>query len=286
MAELTRNTKVVIPDADDLAHWQATAIRAVDASDSLINSYFRKTPDVQNKLDETDEPTALPGETFDPVTEADRGAELLIRKAIETDFPGHGIIGEEFADKVSNGPINWIIDPIDGTRAFVAGLPTFGTLLGVLKEGHPVFGIMSQPFTGERFWGSTAGSYFDGPGGARTLKVSNVERLSDAVIASTDPNIFPSGDGQRAKFDACCARARIVRFGGDCYSYCLLAAGHIDIVIETRLQSYDIAPLIPIIEGAGGVITNWQGASASAGGQVIAAATAALHQEALEILNV
>ena len=178
-----------------------------------------------------------------------------------------------------------IIDPIDGTRAFVAGLPTFGTLLGVLQDGTPAFGMMSQPFTGERFWGSASGSFFDGPGGARTLATSAVSNLSEAIICSTDPNIFPSEDGQRARFDACREKARIVRFGGDCYSYCMLAAGHVDLVIETRLQAYDIAPLVPIIEGAGGVVTSWSGGPAQNGGQVVACATPELHAEVTVILQ-
>ena len=285
MANLSRSIDGNDPTADEREAWHATAFRALDASDVLINRHFRQSAPVENKLASAEEPPMIAGETFDPVTEADRGAELLIREAIERDFPDHGIIGEEFGAKETAGDISWIIDPIDGTRAFVAGLPTFGTLLGVLNNGVPVSGFMSQPFTGERYWGNESGSGFDGPGGARPLQTSGVQCLSDAVIASTDPNIFPTDDGQRARFDACREKARIVRFGGDCYSYCLLAAGHIDIVIETRLQPYDIAPLIPIIQGAGGIVTNWSGGAAQEGGQVVAAATTQLHAEALSILG-
>lgn len=283
MTNLSLHTTCPRVPPDVMASWFAVATEALDLSDVLINQHFRQSGGVQNKL--SDGEAMLSGDVFDPVTEADRGAERIIRKVIEAADPDHGIIGEEFGDKPAQSDVSWIIDPIDGTRAFVAGLPTFGTLLGVLKSGVPAFGAMSQPFTGERYWGGCAGSFYTGPGGPRDLAVSSVSRLQDAVLCSTDANIFPVEDGQRSRFDACRERARIMRFGGDCYNYCLLAAGHVDVVIETMLQPYDIAPLIPIIEGAGGCVTNWVGAPAHGGGQVIAAATPALHAEVLALLS-
>ncbi|MEL7542268.1 MAG: inositol monophosphatase family protein [Pseudomonadota bacterium] len=267
----------------DVERLQTVAMRALDQSDAIISRAFRAgSTSALNKVTKAGEVRA--GEHFDPVTQADRDAELAIREVLGAELPNHGIIGEEFDTVPGRGPHSWIIDPIDGTRAFVAGLPTFGTLLGLLEDGDPIAGVMSQPVLGERFSAFETRAKLRDQHGCHRLATSAVTSIDAAVLATTDPFLFPQETGEAAAFDACRTRAKIVRFGGDCYSYCLLAAGHIDLVIETRLHAYDIAPLIPIVRGAGGVISNWQGGSAAAGGQVVAAATPALHAEACQLL--
>ncbi|MEO0619771.1 MAG: histidinol-phosphatase [Pseudomonadota bacterium] len=262
----------------------AIAAGALDRSDEIIAKAFRTRATASfNKLSDAD--TLRAGEHFDPVTQADRDAELAIRDVLAAALPDHGIIGEEFGTVSGGSPYSWIIDPIDGTRAFVAGLPTFGTLLGLLDAGEPIAGVMSQPILGERFLAFGVQAQLRDTRGHHPLDTSRVTSISDAVLATTDPFLFPHETGEADVFEACRTRAKIVRYGGDCYSYCLLAAGHIDLVIETRLAAYDIAPLIPIIQAAGGMITNWQGGSAAAGGQVVAAATPELHAEACALLE-
>jgi histidinol phosphatase-like enzyme (inositol monophosphatase family) len=223
------------------------------------------------------------GKAFDPVTEADRAAELAIRQRIQKQFPDHGIIGEEFGVTNPDAEHAWIIDPIDGTRAFICGMPTWGTLVGLTKGGNPVYGMMNQPHVGERFVGDGAAARLIGRAGERKLSVRACEDLSSAYIATTSPRLF-KGD-EAAAYDRVEIRCKLARYGTDCYAYALLAAGQIDLVIESGLQAYDIAPLVPIIEGAGGIVTTWEGGAATGGGRIVAAGDRRLHAQSLELLN-
>ena len=221
---------------------------------------------------------------FDPVTAADRDAEIAIRAVIANRFPDHGIIGEEWDAKASAGAYDWIVDPIDGTRAFISGVPVWGTLIGLLHEGRAVAGLMAQPFIGETFIGLPGEAFYMHGGSTTPIRTSGVTDLARAKVTATSPDIFELADTvdninrlRRATLQC--------RWGLDCYGYCLLAAGHIDIVAESVLKNVDIAPLIPIIEAAGGIVTTWDGGPAEQGGNCIAAATPELHAAALKVLN-
>ncbi len=217
---------------------------------------------------------------FDPVTAADRGVEALIRARLGAVYPDSPIMGEEEGFTPGTSEWSWIIDPIDGTRAFITGVPAWGILLGLLRGGRPVGGIVHQPYLGETFVGGPGGAELRRAGEIRPLRTSGRTALAEAVLYSTHPGMF-TGAAQRG-FDAVSVSVRMTRFGGDCYSYCLLAHGFIDLVIEAGLQPYDILPLVPIIEAAGGVVTGPDGAPPLAGGTVIAAASPDLHARALE----
>ena len=220
---------------------------------------------------------------FDPVTEADREAEQAIRTLIRQTFPDHGILGEEFGIENGGSRHIWVIDPIDGTRAFISGLPLWGTLVGLTDNGDAVAGMMSQPFTGELFWADDEASHYDGPGGARQLATRKAGSLADATMCTTTPALFLGA--KRETYDRLERTVRLARYGTDCYAYAMLAAGNIDLVVETELQPYDIVALVPIIERAGGVITRWDGGPAEKAGDIVAAATPQLHAAALEMLN-
>ncbi len=219
---------------------------------------------------------------FDPVTEADHAAETVIRRMIRATFPEHGIVGEELADDRPDAEHVWVVDPIDGTRAFLCGLPVWGTLIGLMKNGEPVLGAMSQPYTGELFVGGVGKAHLKGPRGQRELGTRDGTDLSLATLMTTDPRYFSVEEG--AAFRRVEARVRLSRYGTDCYAYAMLAAGQIDLVIEAGLKRYDIVAMIPIIEGAGGVITTWDGQSAKNGGRILAAANAELHRQAMALL--
>lgn len=220
---------------------------------------------------------------FDPVTEADREAERAIRALIGEAFPDHGIFGEEFGIENGDSQYQWIIDPIDGTRSFISGMPLWGTLVGFMKDGDAVAGMMSQPFTGELFFANEEGCFYEGPGGAQELCVRPTRSLSDAILCTTTPALFAGA--MRQAYDRLEARVQLARYSADCYAYAMLAAGTVDLVVEAGLQPYDIVALVPIIEQAGGVITTWDGGPAEQSGDIVAAATPELHQAALEILN-
>ena len=251
------------------------AHRLANMSGNAILPLFRRPAPVDNKSHQG---------RFDPVTAADRAAEKAVRVAIAEAWPEHGIRGEEFGMEAPDAEFCWLIDPIDGTRAFIMGLPTWGTLIGLLHEGEPLLGIMNQPFTGERYWSDVTQSHMRGPSGECALATRPCAALDDALLASTSPEIFGSGYEQE-RFGALSAAVRMGRFGTDCYAYCLLAAGHIDLVVEASLQAHDIAPLIPIVERAGGRVTTWTGESAAEGGRVVASGDPRLHDAALKILS-
>jgi histidinol phosphatase-like enzyme (inositol monophosphatase family) len=244
------------------------------AAGDAILPFFRTAIAVENKK--------LKG-TFDPVTAADRAAETVMRGLIRKHFPAHGIVGEEFEDVKSDAPYVWVLDPIDGTKSFIAGMPVWGTLIGLCKESAPVYGMMAQPFIGERFTGDGASAKYRGPAGERKLMTRHCASLNDALLFTTSPHLFKPEE--RARFDVIEQSVRLSRFGGDCYAYCMVAAGYVDLVVEAGLDAYDIVPLIPIIEGAGGVVTNWQGESAAKGGRIVAAGDRRVHEAALKLLN-
>ena len=221
---------------------------------------------------------------FDPVTAADREVEALLREAISARFPDHAILGEEFGSKAGSGDWQWVIDPIDGTRAFISGIPTWATLIGLCAGDTPVLGLMSQPFTGEVFIGGAEGSEWWRAGECQTLATRATTTLGEATLFATTPDMF-SRPLEWAAFERVSACVRLTRFGADAYAYCMLAAGQVDLVIEAGLGFYDIAALVPIIEGAGGVITDWAGAPVRQGGRVIAAGNPVLHASALALLN-
>jgi myo-inositol-1(or 4)-monophosphatase len=245
-----------------------------DISSQVILPFFRMNAGLVDKSQ---------GPVFDPVTEADRAAEQAIRKAIRLAFPDHGIHGEEFGIENEGAQYQWVIDPIDGTRGFICGLPTWGTLVALLKEGQPVYGMMNQPFVRERFIGDGRVSRVFASTGERLLRTRACKDISQAFIATTSPRIIKGAEGEA--YDRLEARCRLARYGTDCYAYAMVAAGQIDLVVETGLQSYDIAPLIPIIEGAGGIVTTWNGGPATSGGSIVAAGDKDLHAMALDILS-
>jgi len=247
-----------------------------DISGAIIRPYFRKPLAVANKAGKG---------AFDPVTEADRAAERAMRKALTERWPGHGLIGEELGSTDAGARFRWVLDPIDGTRAFIMGSPLWGTLIGLLDGEEAMLGLMDQPITGERFWSGAAAAHFrNGSGKPRRLKTRACTSLGDATLTTTHPDLFAKGreaDG----FARLAARVRMTRYGGDCYGYCLLAAGFVDLVVEAGLKTHDVVALIPIIERAGGRITTWDGGPAIEGGRVVAAGDARLHAQALAILG-
>ncbi len=243
------------------------------AGDAIL-PFFRTAISIENKK--------LKG-SFDPVTAADRAAETAMRALIRKTFPAHGIVGEEFDDVKSSAPYTWVLDPIDGTKSFIAGMPVWGTLIGLCRDEMPVYGMMAQPFIGESFTGDGASAKYRGPAGERKLMTRACPSLDEALLFTTSPHLFKPEE--RARFESVEKKVRLSRYGGDCYAYCMVAAGTVDLVIEAGLDAYDIVPLIPIIEGAGGIVTNWQGESAAKGGQIVAAGDKRTHKAALEVLN-
>ena len=252
---------------------ERTLHAACDAAMRETLPRFRRNGTVQNK----------DRQGFDPVTDADREAERVIRAVLQERHPGHGIVGEEHGTLDAETEYVWVLDPIDGTRAFVSGLPVWGTLIGLLENGQAIAGAMDQPFTGERFWTAGSGAFLRRNGEDESLATSAVQSLSDATLMTTDPRLF--GDRDREGFAKLEHTARMSRYGCDCYAYAMVAAGHIECVAEAGLNSYDIAALIPLVEQAGGTVTTWEGGSASAGGRVLASANPAIHDAALEALN-
>lgn len=253
--------------------------RLADRASETILPFFRTALAAEDKN---------AGGAFDPVTEADRAAESALRRLIIETFPHHGIIGEEFGSVREDAEYIWVLDPIDGTKSFIAGLPTWGVLIGLLHKGVPTYGTLVQPFTRERFTGDGRGAVWRGPGpDGKAIERKLVARLCDdiarATLLTTSPLLFP--EQKLEAFRRVESKVRLSRYGGDCYAYAMVAAGHADCVIESGLNIYDIAPLIPIIEGAGGVVTTWDGGDASQGGDIIASGCADLHEAALKLLQ-
>jgi myo-inositol-1(or 4)-monophosphatase len=212
------------------------------------------------------------GGAWDPVTEADRAAERAMRRLIEAEFPDHGIQGEEYGEKAGQGPWSWSLDPIDGTRSFVCGLPSWTTLIALLEEGRPVFGIIDAPALDERY---------AGPGSGHAT--SGCTSLAEARLSTTDPYLFAGPDAEA--WDRVRRRVRTTRYGLDGYGYARLASGSLDLVIESGLKPHDYNALIPVIRAAGGTIGDWEGGEDFSAGKVIAAATAQLYRAAVEALH-
>ncbi len=219
---------------------------------------------------------------FDPVTVADREAEAAMRAVLAQHRPGDGILGEEHDDQPSETGLTWVLDPIDGTRGFISGTPTWGVLIALADENGPRLGLIDQPYIGERFKGGANVAEMTGPTGAHPLKVSEVTELADATLFTTFPEVGTPEQG--AAFRRVAETVKLTRYGCDCYAYALLAAGHVDLVIEAGLQAYDIQAPIAVVEAAGGIVTDWTGGPAHNGGTAIAAATPALHAAALALL--
>lgn len=245
-----------------------------DASGRAILPYFRSSLAVEDKAE-----TGL----FDPVTAADRAGEAAIRELIRARFPDHGVIGEEFGTDRPDASHVWVLDPIDGTRSFMSGMPIWGTLIGLLRDGAPVAGMLDQPFLRERFWGEGPGAWGRGPQGEAPLRTRRPVALKDAVVwVSVSFTQDPAG---MARVERLRPLVRMIRYGNDCYALAMLAEGHIDAVIETGLEIYDIAAHVPIVVGAGGTITGLDGGAAIHAGDFLAAGDPTLHREMLRLLG-
>jgi len=248
------------------------AYRTALAAGEAILPHFREIIDVEDKR---------PLAGYDPVTIADRAAESVIRAEIARAYPDHGIHGEEQGKQAGTSPLTWVIDPIDGTRSFILGQLHWATLIALHDGVRPVAGVAHQPFVGETFLAAQGGlAQWRRGDQKRTLRTRACARIEDAVVATTDPRHFQT-PRQRAVYDAISGPARLTRFGGDCYCYTQLAMGFVDMVVETGLQPYDVQALIPLIEAAGGVITNWSGGACDQGGDVFACGDRELHAQVL-----
>lgn len=251
------------------------AHRLADLSAEVILPHFRNLLLVEDKSG---------GGKYDPVTTADKLAEQVIRAEVAAKWPDHDMRGEEFGGESSGAEFCWLVDPIDGTRPFIMGLPVWGTLIALTQRDEPILGLMNQPFTDERFWSTPDGAFYRKGGSEQSISTRACSRLGDAILSTTSPDLFATQEDKN-RFDVLSEKVRMRWFGGDCYGYCLLAAGHIDLIVESGLNAHDIAPLIPIIEAAGGCVTSWSGGSAVAGGQTIACGDPVLHEAALKVLS-
>lgn len=248
------------------------AHQLADAAGPIARHYFRSKLTVDRKAD------------LSPVTVADREIEDTLRKLIRAEFPEHGVLGEEQGRDGIDREYVWVLDPIDGTKSFIAGVPLFGTLIALLHNGHPVLGMIDHPILNERW------SAFEGQQVTRyntvPCRTSSCTRLADAIVMTTSPDAYGADD--LARFNNASLKARLRRFGGDCYAYALLASGHVDAVLGCNLEPYDFMPMVAVVEGAGGVITDWQGQTLNIhqyDGRVLVSASAALHAEILAQLN-
>lgn len=256
----------------DRAAAEAFLAELPSVSRAVISQYFRQSFAIDNKADDS------------PVTIADRAAEAALRQSISAAFPGHAIMGEEQGGHVDEG-LSWIIDPIDGTRSFITGRPLFGTLIGIVDGGIPVSGLIDMPAINETYRTEDGRSLFESAAGTVAIRSRSCDRLEDAHIATTSPDAF-TADGWQA-FTSVKDKCASSVYGGDCYNYALLAAGHLDIVIEHQLGAYDMMALVPILQNAGACVTDWQGApiTINSDGSLLACATRALHQDALKCLH-
>jgi histidinol phosphatase-like enzyme (inositol monophosphatase family) len=254
----------------------AFAHKLADASGEVIRPYFRQGIEVTDK-------GLAKGTLFDPVTAADKNAEKAIRAIIERERPGDGILGEEFEEKASANGLRWILDPVDGTRAFITGRYEWASLIGLEENGNAILGILDQPVLGERFIGANGGAELVSKGARTPLHVRPCPDISESVLCATDPGAYFK-TGEREAFRRVQQSVRMTRFGGDCYIFGVLALGFIDLIVESGFHRWDVAALIPIVEGAGGIITNWQGGSCADGGQILAAGDPRVHAAAMEIL--
>lgn len=251
----------------------ATAHAMADAARAATLDHFRQPGlAADNKL----------AEGFDPVTAADREAEAAMRAVLAERQPQDAILGEEYGRAAGSSGLTWVLDPVDGTRAFLSGTPTWGVLIALSDATGPRLGVIDQPFIGERFLGGFGRAEVVGPQGWRALATRGPRPLDQAILFTTFPEVGTATE--RAAFEALAARVKLTRYGLDCYAYALVAAGQIDLVVEAGLQAYDIQAPIAVIEAAGGVVTDWRGGRAHDGGRVVAAANREIHEAALGIL--
>lgn len=220
---------------------------------------------------------------FDPVTVADKLAEERMRALLAELRPDDGILGEEYGRVEGRSGLTWVLDPIDGTRGYLSGTPTWGVLISVADDNGPIYGLIDQPYIRERFEGGFGIARVKGPSGETALRSRPARALRDAILLSTFPEVGTADE--YAAFRRVSDQARLTRYGMDCYGYALLATGGVDLVIEAGLQTYDVQAPIAVIQAAGGIVTNWQGGPAHLGGQVLAAANAEIHAEAMALLN-
>lgn len=242
----------------DIPALLAFADTLADAARTAILPYFRASHSVNNKG----------GDRFDPVTDADQAAERAMRDLISAHYPDHGVLGEEFGASGDADGYQWVIDPIDGTRAFIAGLTNWGVLIALYHEGRPLIGVMDQPYLDERYRGWNAGANCVIRGAKRALKTRRCDGLNDAILSTTDPYLFHGAEADA--FARARNAAKLTRYGYDCYAYAMVASGHMDGVVESGLKPFDIGALIPILNGAGGGVCAWDGGDASQGGRVLA----------------
>ncbi|MGB0496831.1 MAG: histidinol-phosphatase [Rubricella sp.] len=262
------------PSPETLHALEAVANAMADAAREAILPIFRSAALMTEDKGEG---------RFDPVTAADRAAEKAMRDILARERPQDAILGEEFGNTPGTSGFTWVLDPIDGTRAFLCGAPTWGVLIAVNAGAAPILGIVDQPWTGERFIGSARGARLESRFGPRPLATREPRPLSDAILLTTFPEI--GTDGERRRFERVRDRVLLTRYGLDCYAYALIAAGQIDLVIEAGLAPYDIQACQALITAAGGVVTTWDGGPAEGGGRILAAANAEIHAEALALLS-
>jgi myo-inositol-1(or 4)-monophosphatase len=253
---------------------KSTAHALADAARSAVLPFFRaRDLTADNKA----------GDGFDPVTEGDRATERAMRAVLAEMRSQDGILGEEFGHTEGASGLTWVLDPIDGTRAFLSGAPTWGVLIAVSDDNGPIYGLIDQPYIGERFEGGFGSARMQGPQGPRDLQVLGDRPLGEAILFTTFPEVGSAQEG--AAFRAVSDKVRLTRYGMDCYAYAMLAAGQIDLVIEAGLNAYDVQAPIAVIEAAGGIVTDWRGGPAHDGGRIVAAAGRDQHAAALEILS-
>lgn len=250
------------------------AVALARASEAEILPYFRQNAAVEIK----------PHVDWDPVTEGDKAGERIIRKLIEERFPEHGIYGEEYGIKEGTSGFTWVLDPIDGTRSFVCGMPVWATLIALYNEEKPVVGVMNQPFVGDLFYGNPHGAWNNYRGTIEPIRTRKGVVLANAAAGTTAPELHRSESDQRA-FQKLRKAVKLMRYGGDAYFFSVLAAGHLDIALDAGLQAYDIGALIPIIEGAGGAVGSWSGSVPAEGGNIICAGSQALLEAAIEVMT-
>ncbi len=270
MLQFSPAVAVSAPQRIELLEFAKAA--AIEAGASTL-PFFRTETIIENKLSDGG---------FDPVTEADKAAELVLRERIRARYPAHGICGEEFGLEEGDG-LTWVIDPIDGTRAFMSGMLHWGLLLGLFNGERPVVGVMYQPYTGELWSGDGSRAEFQRGDLVRALHTRDCLQLDQAVLTTTSPKYFRGAESEG--FHRLESEVKLSKYGGDCYIYGMLAMGFVDLATDGTLNPYDIQGLIPIIEGAGGVVSTYAGENPSLGGTVLASANETLHRRALEVLN-
>ena len=264
---------VILTDAEK-ADLMTTAAELADAARVATLLHFRSDDLTADNKD---------AQRFDPVTVADRLSETRMREILARRRPRDAVLGEEFGPKAGTSGLTWVLDPIDGTRGYLSGTPTWGVLISVADATGPIYGIIDQPYIGERFEGGFGRAQVVGPMGTKALRCRPARALADAILFTTFPEVGTDDEGAAFRRVAC--KARLVRYGMDCYAYALIAAGQIDLVIEAGLQPYDVQGPIAVIEAAGGIVTDWQGRPVHQGGRVLAAANASVHAEAMALLN-